>query len=47
MYRFIAGLGGRDITPETFEEVIDITLKEEHKPSRTYWVGVKGGTYAI
>ncbi len=47
IYRFIAGLGGRDITPDTFFEIMDLTRTQEYKPGLTYWVGLKGGWHAV
>lgn len=37
---FIAGLGGRDVTPETIHHVIDYTTSME-KPGEIIWVGLK------
>jgi pyruvate/2-oxoacid:ferredoxin oxidoreductase alpha subunit len=39
VYGFIAGLGGRDITPETILEIVD--WAETHEPADTIWIGVK------
>lgn len=39
IYGFIAGLGGRDITPGTIHQVIDYTLKEP--PKDIIWIGLK------
>ena len=47
IYRFIVGLGGRDVTPETFFEVIDLARTQEYQPGKTFWVGLKGGWHAI
>ncbi len=41
VFGFIAGLGGRDITPETFEEIVDYTLSHETVDSEIIWIGVK------
>lgn len=46
IYRFIVGLGGRDVTPETFFGIADLTTKD-YRPGLTYWVGLKGGWHAI
>lgn len=37
----IAGLGGRDITPATIREVIDIARTNERPTQDIYWVGLK------
>ncbi len=39
VYGFIAGLGGRDITPDTIREIIEWT--DTHDPADTTWIGVK------
>ncbi|MCX7973140.1 MAG: pyruvate ferredoxin oxidoreductase [Candidatus Aminicenantes bacterium] len=41
IFGFIAGLGGRDITPETFEEIIDYTFSHETPEAEIIWIGVK------
>lgn len=41
VFGFIAGLGGRDITPETFEEIVDYTLTHETPEAEIIWIGVK------
>jgi len=41
IYEFIAGLGGKDITPETIREVIDKTLKQPNPGSHPVWMGVE------
>ncbi|MCS7104816.1 MAG: pyruvate ferredoxin oxidoreductase [Thermofilaceae archaeon] len=41
---FIAGLGGRDVTPLDFEAAVESTLKaKEDGGSRVEWLGLKGG----
>jgi pyruvate/2-oxoacid:ferredoxin oxidoreductase alpha subunit len=40
VYGFVAGLGGRDISPETILEVLERTLKGG-RPEDLSWVGVK------
>lgn len=40
IFGFIAGLGGRDITPEIISEIIDYTFKHE-RPEDIIWVGLK------
>ncbi len=39
IYSYIAGLGGRDITPETVEEIYRITRTAEAPDDRSVWIG--------
>ena len=41
VFSFIAGLGGRDITPGTFREVVDYTKAHETPEDNILWIGVK------
>jgi pyruvate/2-oxoacid:ferredoxin oxidoreductase alpha subunit len=41
IYEFIAGLGGKDITPETIREVIDKAIKQPNPGSQPVWMGVQ------
>jgi pyruvate/2-oxoacid:ferredoxin oxidoreductase alpha subunit len=41
VYEFIAGLGGKDITPETIREVIEKTLRQQKSGGRPVWMGVQ------
>jgi len=41
VFGYIAGLGGRDITPEVIEGVIDQTLKADKPESDIIWIGAK------
>ena len=41
IYEFIAGLGGKDITPETIREAIAKTLKQPNPGSQPVWMGVE------
>ncbi len=41
LFPFIAGLGGRDITPKTIEEVLDYTFSHERPEEDLIWVGLK------
>jgi pyruvate/2-oxoacid:ferredoxin oxidoreductase alpha subunit len=41
VFSFIAGLGGRDITPETFREIIDQTRAQAEPKEDIIWIGVK------
>jgi pyruvate ferredoxin oxidoreductase alpha subunit len=40
IYGFVAGLGGRDITPDTIREIIDYTESHD-QPEDLIWVGVR------
>jgi pyruvate/2-oxoacid:ferredoxin oxidoreductase alpha subunit len=41
VFGFIAGLGGRDITPSTFKEITNIALKKDKPEEEIIWIGVK------
>ncbi len=41
LFGFIAGLGGRDMTPSTFKEIARYTLEKEKPEEEIVWVGVK------
>ena len=41
LFPFIAGLGGRDITPETVNQIIEITQKEDFPQKDIYWIDLK------
>ena len=41
IFSFIAGLGGRDITPTTIEEVLDYTFSHEKPERDVVWIGLK------
>ncbi len=41
LFGFIAGLGGRDVTPETINEIIDIAQSEPAPQKEIYWIGLK------
>ncbi|MDP2915317.1 MAG: pyruvate ferredoxin oxidoreductase [Candidatus Aminicenantes bacterium] len=41
VFGFIAGLGGRDITPASFREVVDTTISHERSEEEIVWIGVK------
>jgi len=41
VFGFIAGLGGRDVTPEVIKDIYFITLKEKIPKQNIYWMGVK------
>jgi pyruvate/2-oxoacid:ferredoxin oxidoreductase alpha subunit len=40
LFGFIAGLGGRDITPEDIEQMVNYTLKHEESDTDILWWGV-------
>ncbi len=41
LFGFIAGLGGRDVTPETIKEIYSHILNNDTPESETIWVGLK------
>jgi len=41
VFGFVAGLGGRDITPQTLDEIIDTAQRLERPDQEIYWVGLK------
>ena len=41
IFSFIAGLGGRDITPQTIDDVVAHTIQQEQPEADTLWVGLK------
>jgi pyruvate ferredoxin oxidoreductase alpha subunit len=41
VFGFIAGLGGRDITPSSFREVVDTTIALDRPAGEIGWIGVK------
>jgi pyruvate/2-oxoacid:ferredoxin oxidoreductase alpha subunit len=41
IYEFIAGLGGKDITPETIHEVIEKTMRQSNPGNHPVWMGVQ------
>ena len=41
VFSFIAGIGGRDVTPETIDEVVDVATSVEAPDRDVYWIGVK------
>ncbi len=41
LFGFIAGLGGRDITPETIKEIFSHLMNHEEPESETIWVGLR------
>ena len=40
-FGFIAGLGGRDITPESFREIVQYTMEKDRPVEEIVWIGVK------
>jgi len=41
VFEFIAGLGGKDITPETIREIMEITLNNANPKGEPVWIGVQ------
>jgi pyruvate ferredoxin oxidoreductase alpha subunit len=41
IFGFIAGIGGRDVTPAVIDEILDIASGLEYPEEETYWIGVK------
>lgn len=41
LFDFIAGIGGRDVTPNVINEIIDIANAREYPDEEVYWIGVK------
>ncbi len=41
VFGFITGLGGRDITPETFKEIAEAALARDKADEEIIWIGVK------
>jgi pyruvate/2-oxoacid:ferredoxin oxidoreductase alpha subunit len=41
IFSFIAGIGGRDVTPDVISEIIDIADSIDYPDRETYWIGVK------
>ena len=41
LFGFIAGLGGRDITPNTFREIVQYAEEKERPEEEIVWIGVK------
>jgi pyruvate/2-oxoacid:ferredoxin oxidoreductase alpha subunit len=40
IFSFIAGLGGRDITPQTITEAFQITNENGYPQKKIYWLGL-------
>jgi len=41
IFGFIAGLGGRDVTPQVISEIVEFTLQHEKPEEDTIWIGLK------
>jgi pyruvate/2-oxoacid:ferredoxin oxidoreductase alpha subunit len=41
VFSFVAGLGGRDVTPEVIDDVLTYTLERPSPEAGTMWVGLK------
>ena len=46
VFGFIAGLGGRDITPRTIDEIINFTRDHDRPEQEIHWIGLKSGETA-
>jgi len=40
IFGFIAGLGGKDITPEQIEKALNYTIESDYPDREAYWLGV-------
>ncbi|MDZ7289069.1 MAG: pyruvate ferredoxin oxidoreductase [candidate division KSB1 bacterium] len=41
VFGFVAGLGGRDVTPQTINEILDFTKAHDFPEKEIYWIGLK------
>jgi pyruvate ferredoxin oxidoreductase alpha subunit len=41
IFGFIAGIGGRDVTPDVINEIVEKAGRMEYPEVETYWIGVK------
>lgn len=41
VFGFVAGLGGRDVTPQTIHQILDLVGSREEPDRDLYWVGLK------
>ena len=41
VFEFIAGLGGKDITPETIQEILEYTIRNPNSNGLPMWIGVQ------
>jgi pyruvate/2-oxoacid:ferredoxin oxidoreductase alpha subunit len=41
IFGFVAGIGGRDMTPKVISEIVDFTLEHEMPEEDTIWIGLK------
>jgi len=41
VFEFIAGLGGKDITPETIQTIMETTLHNANPDGAPIWLGVE------
>ncbi|MFW5811054.1 MAG: pyruvate ferredoxin oxidoreductase, partial [Thermodesulfobacteriota bacterium] len=40
VFGYIAGLGGRDVTPDTLKEIYRMTRDTDHPQAESVWVGL-------
>ncbi|MCK5712690.1 MAG: hypothetical protein KAI25_08245, partial [Hyphomicrobiaceae bacterium] len=41
IFGFIAGIGGRDVTPDVINEIMNKAQEMDYPDKETYWIGVK------
>jgi pyruvate/2-oxoacid:ferredoxin oxidoreductase alpha subunit len=41
IFSFIAGIGGRDVTPEVIDHIVETANSHDNPEKETYWIGVK------
>jgi len=41
VFGFVAGLGGRDVTPQTIHQILDIVGSRDEPDRDVYWIGLK------
>jgi pyruvate/2-oxoacid:ferredoxin oxidoreductase alpha subunit len=41
IFGFIAGLGGRDVTPQTIQQILNIVRSHDEPDRDVYWIGLK------
>jgi pyruvate/2-oxoacid:ferredoxin oxidoreductase alpha subunit len=41
IFSYIIGIGGRDVTPQDIQEIVDFTLAHDRPPAPIIWRGVR------